>query len=916
MEGATTPATPPVDTGTDVDAAAQLLGALFDQSDLILFRPIETWVEGRRKQSRVDYRKTCYQRATPRLIEATAKYLINAAADGHLNLFFGVCPRFGPKGKFDLAWQIRIVRCLWTDIDHVTVEEARAKIAEAGLPPPSIIVGSGNGAHCYWLLDQPYLIDDADDPPPVETEWIEKPNGRKQPRKYILEHGDKVYLDQQRHVSRLSAKAQHFQNVLAGIAKLCGGDNTIDVSRLLRLPGTLNRKNGRNGAEPIPTVLVECDSTRRYSLVQFEKFAVQSPEAERAAKIAAMPLPQVRKLSVSKGDKLAELIAASAVAPAGTRSEADFAVCCYAIRNGIGKEEVWSRVEQVGKFAEQGPRYFDRTWENAEYEVRATTFEKLNKKAEAKIKAPVSGSAVASGDDSIGMSPEAGDDGDARSDGNTIVVDSRTMPVADVLDRVTNTLLNAGTCFCRADQLVAVNDDIISPVLSSPELAGLLNHFVEFFFADEEDGEYKPLPPAYGSTWLNKRAERLRLPAITLFSRNPVYTDDWRLVTSGYDAKSGIYYAGPSVSPREGTEYLDALLQDFCFKKPADRTNYLGVLLTALLIPRFIGAKPAALFNGNQPELGKTILAQIIAILRDGHPTETANFNPNDEEFEKRLGAIVRRGVTTVIIDNAKCQGRTPRIESACLERCITDAILSFRLLGQSAEIRAENSHIFCITANTANVGRDIVTRSAVMNLFYEGDPERRTFTIQDPEGYAVEHRLTLLGELIGMVERWKASGMPLANVHSRFNKKGWGNIIGGILNACGEPDFLANAEAAATELDETRREFAELVAMLADHPQGTWMAAELVDYCKKHGLLLGDLGDGSARSLATKMGTIAGRFVAEPFDLAGDRTAVFHRQQDRKGNVYRVVLQDEVPNLRTFAEPLPNLEKMAGSAS
>jgi hypothetical protein len=32
---------------------------------------------------------------------------------------------------------------------------------------------------------------------------------------------------------------------------------------------------------------------------------------------------------------------------------------------------------------------------------------------------------------------------------------------------------------------------------------------------------------------------------------------------------------------------------------------------------------------------------------------------------------------------------------------------------------------------------------------------------LTDPEGYAQEHRLELLGELIGMVQRWKALGMP-----------------------------------------------------------------------------------------------------------------------------------------------------------
>ncbi len=63
------------------------------------------------------------------------------------------------------------------------------------------------------------------------------------------------------------------------------------------------------------------------------------------------------KLSAGKSDKLSELIAACTIAPEGSRSEADFAVCCYAIRNGIAKDEVWTRLQSVGKFAEQGRRY-------------------------------------------------------------------------------------------------------------------------------------------------------------------------------------------------------------------------------------------------------------------------------------------------------------------------------------------------------------------------------------------------------------------------------------------------------------------------------------------------------------------------------------------------------------------------------
>lgn len=466
------------------------------------------------------------------------------------------------------------------------------------------------------------------------------------------------------------------------------------------------------------------------------------------------------------------------------------------------------------------------------------------------------------------------------------------------MQQITDCLLEAGDCYVRADQLAVVSHENICPILSAPELAGLMNHHVEFYFVDGKGGEYRPLPPNYANTWLNHPGERVRLPTIKLFTHNPVYTEDWRLVEPGYDPSCQIYYAGPKVEPRDTTDHLDALLRDFCFRSVADRTNFIGMLLTTILVSRFIGSKPAALFNGNQPELGKSILAQIIAILRDGHPVETATYNPNDEEFEKRLGSIVRRGATTIIIDNAKSRGRTKRIDSACLERSITDPILSFRHLGHSQDIRAENSHLFCVTANTPDVSRDLVTRSVIINLFYEGNPERRNFSIADPEGYAQQHRLEILGELVGMVERWKASGMPMAETHSRFNKRGWGNIVGGILNVCGEPDFMANADEAATLLDDTKREFAELVAIMADHSQGIWTAAELVDLCANQTLLQSELGDGSARSQSTRLGVIAGRYVAERFELPDQRMVIFHRSEDRKGKIYRVEIEDEVPNV------------------
>jgi hypothetical protein len=870
---------------TDSSQAVRLLTTLFDKSDLVLFRPIETWTEGGTKRSRVDYRHVCYRRALETSLPQTLDRLLKSAVEEHTNLFFGVCPRLGDKGRFDLAWQIRTVRCLWADIDTCTVDDVVARCRQKEVPEPTAIVNSGHGVHLYWLLRQPFVIHDAGDPSPVETEWSLTADGRKKPRRFIVDGEDRIYLDQRRHLSRISPQAQRMQDIVAGIADALGGDHTTDLSRLLRLPGTLNRKDQRNGREPTLARLVRCDPARRYDVDAFGRFAQASRESERQSQVAAMPLPTPRKLTPTKADKLAELIAACAIVPPGARSETDFAVCCYALRHGIAADEVWSRVAAVGKFAERGRKYFDVTWENAAYDVRASQFEKIRRRTVALVTPPR-------------PTELAESQGLEHTTRPVIHIDSRVTPVADTMGQMTEHLLRAGNCFNRIDQLVVVRDQTISPILSSHELAGLLNQHAECYFLDDDGGEYKPLPSAYGNTWLNNVDQRVRFPTLSLFTHNPVYTDDWRLVTPGFDRESGIYYAGPSIVPREGTEHLDTLLRDFCFKCPADRTNYIGLLLTSLLVSRFIGSKPAALFNGNQPELGKSVLAQVVAILRDGQSVETATYNPNDEKSEKRLGSIVRRGVTTIVIDNAKARGRNPRIDSACLERSITDPILSFRLLGFSQEIRAENSHLFCITANTPEVSRDLITRCVVINLYHEGDPKRRLFSIEDPEGFAQQNRLELLGELVGMVERWKSAGSPLARVHTRFNKKGWGNIVGGILAVCGEPDFLANAEEAAAAMDETRREFSELVAILTTQERATWTADQLTDLASDHFLLRSELGDGTKRSQSTRLGVLAGRYVGEAFELGEDTVARFQRSDDGRKSLYYVVVESFVADV------------------
>jgi len=406
-----------------VDQAVNFLAALFVPGDWVLLRPIETWTEAGRKRSRVDYPNVRHIRVGigdqagnwhpwREGLEAVAALLIESSKENHTGISVGVCPRFGGKGRFDLAWQIRTVRASWIDLDDCTVAAARQRCKDAGLPDPSVVVSSGSGVHLYWLLDEPYRIDDADDPPPVHESFDEDGMGKRKRTTHVVDPatGEKLALAARQNVPTLSPKAVRLQDILSGIAAKIGGDHTHDLSRLLRLPGTMNRKDERNGREPAPCALVECHTDRRYSIETFAVHEKTSPAAAKRQKIEQVRLPGRKKKTQKQQDRLHDLLNECAAAESGSRSEADYALCCFAIEQGISRDDIWQEAAQVGKFAEQGERYFDRTWDAAAQHTRQKIFEQTTTRAKARTQRKQD--AAAAVEQAAGDAIEADDDPD------------------------------------------------------------------------------------------------------------------------------------------------------------------------------------------------------------------------------------------------------------------------------------------------------------------------------------------------------------------------------------------------------------------------------------------------------------------------------------------------------------------------
>ncbi|MCK1671073.1 phage/plasmid primase, P4 family [Bradyrhizobium sp. 150] len=132
---------------------------------------------------------------------------------------------------------VRKTTCLHADIDFKLVdikdetarEECLRQLARLRFPP-SLVVFSGGGLHCYWLFKEP-----------VET---------------------------QANIERIEAALRQLADVIAGDPQCC------EIARVLRMPGTHNTKDG---AWTEVEVLV-FEPGRRYELDDLEEwFAEQSP---------------------------------------------------------------------------------------------------------------------------------------------------------------------------------------------------------------------------------------------------------------------------------------------------------------------------------------------------------------------------------------------------------------------------------------------------------------------------------------------------------------------------------------------------------------------------------------------------------------------------------------------------------------
>lgn len=371
----------------------------------------------------------------------------------------------------------------------------------------------------------------------------------------------------------------------------------------------------------------------------------------------------------------------------------------------------------------------------------------------------------------------------------------------------------AGRSLCRKPMIQEV---------SSAALIDRLTSLIRWQKKNREGEIYTiDCPERIAQTLLSRCGLWNLLPLVGVLDSPTLRSDGGILAREGYDRTSGLYLAlgnqrWPLVPGRptkdEARAAIGKLLwvtKDFPFLEPADSSVALAAILTALIRPSLRTA-PLFAFRAAKMGSGKSLLADIVALIAAGRQAAVMSQGADENEDKKRMLPILAEGDPVAVIDNIERP-----FGSAALCSILTQTTWRDRVLGKSQTLSLPTSNTTWIaTGNNIVFHGDIVTRVLVCDLDPRCErPEERRFEI-NLHRYVPAHREDLVVAGLTALRAYHVAGRPLMNlsVFGRFEE--WSDWIRSTIVWLGLPD-PCETRRRVEATDPVRTELAGLLAAL-----------------------------------------------------------------------------------------------------
>ena len=267
------------------------------------------------------------------------------------------------------------------------------------------------------------------------------------------------------------------------------------------------------------------------------------------------------------------------------------------------------------------------------------------------------------------------------------------------VDAAEDALITLGGVFQRADQVVClgqvqmltarkqeISARRILP-LGEYALGERLAEAATFMIFDGRIEDFKVVdPPTKIVRTMMERAARCRLPYLRSVISAPTLRPDGSLLSQpGYDESTGLFFdpAGMTFPPIDtrparhdaliALDRLRLLYAGFPFVTDADRSVVLAAVVTGC-VRQSLPTAPMFGASSPTPGTGKSKLTDTYSVVATGREAGVIAQAGNEEELEKRLGAMLLQGANFIAIDNC-----TAPIEGIFLAMLLTQAEVQVR---------------------------------------------------------------------------------------------------------------------------------------------------------------------------------------------------------------------------------------------
>lgn len=435
-------------------------------------------------------------------------------------------------------------------------------------------------------------------------------------------------------------------------------------------------------------------------------------------------------------------------------------------------------------------------------------------------------------------------------------------------DDIIKIMAESKTIYSQGDGLCYLAGDVLTPLQGDK----LHNAILEMVHpvqgrSDKSSGEVvmvsAPLPRQAIGLLGNLLPEHVALfRQVDQVLRFPFCTSDEEgrpalVMDPGYDKRSKtvlVSTGGASLErfagPSEALDYLLWLIKDFPFVGPAERDNYLGLLLQLLLRPYIQGITPPYIIEGNQANVGKSLLSKLPLLLAGVIPAALVPWpDKGAEEATKNLPTLLETGEAVIGWDNVRGE-----VASTSFESLFTSRVVRLRYLGTSNTGSFVIKQLWILSSNNATLNRDMARRSVRIRLVktdYSRQPE-----ITDFEAYCGNNRGEILSALLHLVQKWIVAGAPVfRDLPVLESYETWGQVVGSVLRVNGLVHWMENKQEARATF-AAGDEWVEFTQAWYDaHKEEPVTTTQLWMVCQKTNLLATARGDGNDKSQQTRLG-------------------------------------------------------------